>query len=76
MAEEKTRQLEPQLGESRREMQSQASAINGEYVDDEFHFRLRMPAPKMPDGGEHGIEMSATPSPDTVIKMRKEEEAR
>ena len=73
MVEEKIKQLEPLLVESIREMQSQASAINGEYVGDEFHFRLRMPAPKIPDGGEQGIEMSVTPPPDTVIKMRKEE---
>ena len=76
MAEEKTRQLEPRLGESFREMQAQASARNGESVDDEFHFRLRMPAPKIPDGGERGIEMSVTVLRDTVIKMRKEEEVR
>ena len=76
MAEEKTRQLEPRLGESFREMQSQASAINGESVDDEFYFQLRMPAPKIPDGGERGIEMSVTVPRDTVIKMRKEEEVR
>ena len=76
MAEEKTRQLEPRLGESFREMQSQASAINGESVDDEFHFRLRMPAPKMLEGGERGIEMSVTVPRNTVIKMRKEEEVR
>ena len=46
MAEEKTRQLEPRLGESFREMQSQASAINGESMDDEFHFQLRDACPK------------------------------
>ena len=69
-------QFEPILVESFREMQSQASAINGKYVGDEFHFRLRMPAPKIPDGGEQGIEMSVTSPPDTVIKMRKEEEVR
>ena len=74
MAEEKTRQLEPRLGESFREMQRQASAVNDEYVGDEFHFRLRMPAPKIPDGGEQGIEMSVTAPLDTVIKMRKEEQ--
>ena len=73
---EKTRRFEPQLDESFREMQSQVSARNGESVDDEFHSRLRMPAPKMPDGGEHGIEMSVTVPRDTVIKMRKEEEVR
>ncbi len=76
MAEEKIKQLERLLVESFREMQSRASAINDEYVGDEFHFRLRMPAPKIPDGGEQGIEMSVTPPPDTVIKMRKEEEVR
>ena len=76
MAEEKTRRLEPRLSESIREMQRHASATNGESVDDEFHFRLRMPAPKIPDGGEPGIEMSVTAPRDTVIKMRKEEEVR
>ena len=71
-AVEKIKQLESVLVVSFREMQSQASAINGEYVGDEFHFRLRMPAPKIPDSGEQGIEMSVTPPPDTVIKMRRE----
>ena len=76
MAEGKIKQLKPLPIESFREMQSQSSAINGEYVGDEFHFRLRMPAPKIPDGGEQGMERSVTPPPDTVIKMRKEREAR
>ena len=76
MTEGKIKQLEPLLAESFREMQSQASAINAEYVDDEFHFRLRMPASKIPDGGEQGMEMSVTPPPDTVTKMRKEEGVR
>ena len=76
MAEGQTRRLEPRLGESFREMQSQASVINGESVGDEFHFRSRMPAPKIPDGGEQGIEMSVTTPRDTVTKMRKEEEVR
>ncbi len=76
MAEGQTRRLEPRLGESFREMQSQASVINSESVGDEFHFRSRMPTPKIPDGGEQGIEMSVTTPRDTVIKMRKEEEVR
>ena len=76
MAEGKIKQLEPLLVKSFREMQSQSSAINSEYVDYELHFRLRMPAPKIPDGGEQGMERSVTPLPDTVIKMRKEREAR
>ena len=71
-AEKKTRQLESLPVESFREMRSQASA-DGEYVGDEFHLRLRMPAPKIPDNGEQGIEMSVTPPPDPVTKMRKEE---
>ena len=73
MAVEKIKQLKPLLDVSFREMQSQASAINGEYVGDEFHFRLRMPAPKILDSREQGVEMSFTPPPDTVIKMRREE---
>ena len=66
-------QLEPILVESFREMQNQASAINSEYIGDEFHFRSRMPTPKITDGGEQGIEMSVTPPLDTVTKMRREE---
>ena len=76
--EEEIRQLEPLLIEFFHEMQSQALAVNGEYVGDEFHFLLRMPtppAPKIPDSGEQGVEISVsvTPPPDTLIKMRKEE---
>ena len=73
MAVEKIKQLKPLLDLSFREMQSQASAINGEYVSDEFHFRLRMPAPKILDSREQGVEMSFTTPPDTLIKMRREE---
>ena len=75
MAEGQTRRLEPRLGELFREMQTQASAINGESVDDVFHFQLRMPAPKIPAGGEQAIEMSVTASRDTITKMQKEEQA-
>ena len=73
MAVEQIKQLKPLLDASYREMQSQASAINGEYVGDEFHFRLRMPAPKMLESREQGVEMSFAPPPDSVIKMRREE---
>ena len=73
MAVEQIRQLKPLLDASYREMQSQASAINGEYVGGEFHFRLRMPAPKMLESREQGVEMSFAPPPDSVIKMRREE---
>ncbi len=54
-------------------MQSQASTINGEYMGDEFHFRLRMPAPAIPDGGKQRIEMFVPSPPDSVTKMGKEE---
>ena len=73
MVEEKARQLEPLMVVSFREMQSQSSVVSSKYVGDEFHFRLRMPAPKIPDGGEQGIEISVLPPPDLLIKMRKEE---
>ena len=53
-------QFEPMLVESFRQMRRQSSVIDGEYVGDEFHFQLRMPAPKGPDGGEKGIEMPVT----------------
>ncbi len=78
MAEEKIRQLEPLLVESIRESQSQASVVSSEYVGDEFHFLLRLPAPRMPkipDSAEQGVErsVSVNPPPDSLIKMRKEE---
>ena len=73
MAAEKIKQLRPLLDVLFREIQSQASAINGEYVGDEFHFRLRMPTPNILNSREHGVEMSFTSPPDTVIKMRREE---
>ena len=77
-AEEKIRQLEPLLVESIRESQSQASVVSSEYVGDEFHFLLRLPAPRMPkipDSAEQGVErsVSVNPPPDSLIKMRKEE---
>ena len=73
MVEEEMRQLEPLMVVSFREMQSQSSVVSSKYVGDEFHFRLRMPAPKIPDGGEQGVEISVLPPPDLLIKMRKEE---
>ncbi len=83
-AEEEIRQLEPEMVEFFREALSQSSVVSSEYVDDEFHFLLRMLAPpapripKIPDNGERGVEIvdisvSVTPPPDSLIKMRKEE---
>ena len=82
--EEEIRQLEPEMVELFREMQSKSSVVSSEYVGDEFHFLLRMPVPpapripKIPDNGERGVEIvdisvSVTPPPDSLIKMRKEE---
>ena len=83
-AEEEIRQLEPEMVEFFREVLSQSSVVSSEYVDDEFHFLLRMSAPpapripKIPDNGERGVEIvdisvSVTSPPDSLIKMRKEE---
>ena len=83
-AEEEIRQLEPEMVEFFREVLSQSSVVSSEYVDDEFHFLLRMsapPAPRIPkilDNGERGVEIvdisvSVTSPPDSLIKMRKEE---
>jgi RNA polymerase sigma-70 factor (ECF subfamily) len=83
-AEEEIRQLEPEMVEFFREALSQSSVVSSEYVDDEFHFLLRMSAPpapripKIPDNGERGVEIvdisvSVTSPPDSLIKMRKEE---
>ena len=76
--EEEVRRGEPEMIEFFREMQSQSSVVSSKYVDDEFHFLLRMPAPsisKIPAGGKQGVErfVSITPPPDSLIKMRKEE---
>jgi RNA polymerase sigma-70 factor (ECF subfamily) len=68
MADGKIKQLEPLPVESSREMRSQASAINGEYVGDEFDSGLRIPAPKIPGGREHGIEMSVSSLPDEEMR--------
>ena len=75
--EEELRQVEPEMVEFFREMQSQSSVVSSEYVGDEFHFLLRMPAPsipKMPNSGKQGVEVSAsiTPPPDSLIKMGKD----
>ena len=36
---------------------SQAEVVSSEYVDDEFHFQLRTPAPKMPEIPDGDVEM-------------------
>ena len=73
MAEEMTRQLEQRLFEPVRKMYSRTEIVNGEYVGDEFHFQLRMPALKIPEMPDVEITFSSPPSPtNTFLKMRKE----
>ena len=44
-----TLELTEMIAESFREMKSQTKVASSEYVGDEFHFRLRTPAPEIPD---------------------------
>ncbi len=68
-------QFKPVLGESIRETTSQAEVVSGEYVDDEFHFRLRTPAPEMPDiSSDQGTAIFFAPGYQ-LVKMRKENSA-
>ena len=73
MAEAATRQLEQQLLEPYRKMYSRTEVVGGEYVGDEFHFQLRMPAMEIPEIPDVELNFSSPPSPtDTFFKMRKE----
>ena len=66
-------ELGQQLFEPVRKMYSQTEVVNGEYVGDEFHFQLRMPALEIPEMPDMEITFSSPPSPtDTFFKMRKE----
>ena len=76
VVEEARLQFERLMFEPVLKMMSQAAVVDSAYVDDEFHFRLGMPAPEMPvPSGEAVIETEIPPPPDTFIKMRKEEGA-
>lgn len=72
--EEKTRQLEPLLGQLSRKRRSQAEVVSNEYVGDEFHFRFRTPASEIPDISDQG-ETVVFPPEERLIKMRKEDGA-
>ena len=73
MAEAATQQLEQQLFEPVRKMYSRTEVVGGEYVGDEFHFQLRMPALEIPEIPGVEIDFSSPPKPtDTFLKMRKE----
>ena len=68
-------QLKPVLGESIRKTISQAEVVSNEYVGDEFHFRLRTPAPEMPNiSSDHSTSIFISPGYQ-LVKMRKENSA-
>ena len=53
------------------DLQSQAEVVTSEYIGDEFHFRLRMPAPEIPDVSDPDRVIFVSPAYQ-LIKMRKE----
>ena len=53
------------------ELKSQAKVVSSEYVGDELHFRLRMPAPEIPDISDPDRVVFISPSYQ-LIKMQKE----
>ncbi len=52
-----------------RESVSQTEVVSSEYISDEFHFRLRVPAPEMPE--IPGVEVETTSAGDLLYKMKK-----
>ena len=58
------------VAESIPEMTSQAEVVSSEYIGDEFHFRLRMPAPEVPDISDSDRVIFVSPSYQ-LIKMQK-----
>ena len=50
-----------------RESVSQTEVASSEYISDEFHFRLRVPAPEMPPG----VEVEAISAGELLFKMRR-----
>ena len=81
---------DPMVQEGLRSIYSQLTVVSSEYVGDEFHFKLRIPMPKieMPDISEmpelqgmelpEGMDLSEMPDhlemPDMTHKMRKEDD--
>ncbi len=60
-------QLERLMAEPILKIISQAVVIDSGYVDDEFHFRLSMPAPEVPmPSGLAVIEGDMAPPPDML----------
>lgn len=56
------------------ELKSQTEVVSSEYVGDEFHFRLRIPAPELPDISDHETAVFV-PSSYYLVKMRKENDS-
>ena len=48
---------------------SQTEVVSSEYLGDEFHFQLRIPAPEMPEIS--GVEVETTSDGDLLFKMRR-----
>ena len=53
-----------------KQMLGQAEVANSEHVGDEFHFRIRIPSPKIP--GASGLGIPEPKIPDSLHKIRKE----
>ena len=49
----------------------QTEVVSSEYASDEFHFQLRIPAPKIPE--IPGVEHMPISMPDFLVKMRRED---
>lgn len=59
------------IAKSMSKLKSQAQVVSSESVGDEFHFRLRMPAPDIPDISDPDRVIFVSPSYQ-LIKMQKE----
>ena len=64
-------ELVDKIVELMRERNSQAEVESSKYVGDEFHFRLRAPAPEIPDISYQDVKIFI-PSSYELVKMRKE----
>ena len=66
-----TLELAEEIAGAMSELQSQAEVVSNEYIGDEFHFRLRMPAPEIPAVSDPDRVIFVSPAYQ-LIKMRKE----
>ena len=66
-----TLELAEEIAGSMSELKSQAEVVTSEYIGDEFHFRLRMPPPEIPDILDPDRVIFVSPSYQ-LIKIRKE----